>query len=170
MLAEKKGMTLKELGNQKGSEENIDSIEQQKTNYLAESVIQRAEAIEPVITNIMKKLETRHWNIITNKEYRKRLENSNVNGDFILIDDFIDKVNSGEITSYTTLVGLNRRLKEKGSLSRKIIMASKTKSLERNVKVTFEQVSYDIGDSLRYTLLIDKEHYKEKVISSLTEL
>ena len=67
------------------------------------------------------------------------------------------------------LAGLEHRLKSEGSLSRKI-QKDFNDGIKQNKASTYEEVASEIGDAVRYTLILDPNNYANGVINSLTEL
>lgn len=66
------------------------------------------------------------------------------------------------------LIGLENRLKTEESLSRKIL--SKVKKANNIDDSIFDKVSSNIGDSIRYTLVLEDSNYVEGVKSSIEKL
>ena len=123
-MASDKGMSLKELGSQKGTESIISHEIQSQADYFANVIRNRAEMAEPTITSMMQKLE--------------------ING--------------------AKLVGLECRLKGIDSLSRKILSDS------MDLNQSLDIAANNIGDSVRYTLIIDEANYSTQVNDSLNQL
>lgn len=76
-------------------------------------------------------------------------------------------------SSKSSLIGEEYKLKDKDSLTRKIISDAINNTKKDITDLSFadiDKAAFEIGDGLRYTLLIDEDVYKETVKSSLDEL
>ena len=147
-IASAKGMTLDDLGSQR-KEEN--PIIQAQADELATGLKTKAEANEKKYTNILTQYEM--------QEYQEQLTS---------FEELQGKIDSGEIQDYRVLVGLDNNVKGINSMSRKILTEYK-KHLDG---VPMEDCTGVIHDSLRYTMLIDDEHYikdTKEIINDLRE-
>ena len=141
-LASAKGMTLENLGSQLG---NIDPIKQEAADRYGIKKHEYAESIEKPITTLM-----------------YTLENESLSG--ITFEELQEKLKDGRITEYRVLTGLENNVKKADSISRKILSDAD----EKGIKLS--QARDRIGDSVRYTLLVDEEHYIDTVQKSLQTL
>lgn len=142
-IAREKGMTLKELGKQTG---DVDPEIKRIADSLAEEVAEKAKSNQKRFEKLVK--------IYDNGELSGRTFESIQEG-----------IKDGTITEYQVLVGLDRQLKEVSSISRKIIDYA-----EKHVDNSLSDGASRVHDSLRYTLLIDDDHYVQKIHEVVDDL
>ena len=142
-IAREKGMTLKDLGKQTG---DVDPEIKRIADSLAEEVAEKAKSNQKRFEKLVK--------IYDNGELSGRTFESIQEG-----------IKDGTITEYQVLVGLDRQLKEVSSISRKIIDYA-----EKHVDNSLSDGASRVHDSLRYTLLIDDDHYVQKIHEVVDDL
>ena len=142
-IAKEKGMTLADLGKQKGE---VDPVLQEQVDGLAQGLQEKAREKEPTVTELMKTYQDSEYEGISS-------------------NDLYKGVKDGSIKEYSVLMGLDHNIKGTDSLSGKILT-----DFNHHKYDTIDKCADDIHDTLRYTLVIDDAHYTDSVQSTIDNL
>ncbi len=142
-IAKSKGMTVEELGKQKG---DVDPALQQQADILAKELQDQAKEQESSVTSFLQTYQGPKYAGMSFDELNKGIKD-------------------GTIKEYSVLVGIDHDIKDVDTIASKMI-----RDYSHHKYDTIDKCANNIHDVLRYTMVIDDSHYTENVQSTIDSL